>query len=378
MAANMNAAQAALANAINSLTPAQFSAFSASLAAAGLQTTAPVAAGAMTEGSALAQPVAPLQTINPNSNLPGNQAGAGRMKPLNAFITYRTYYSPLFKGLTQKEKSGLLRVMWGAELQKPMWTLLGLAYSDLRDYHDEHLPVDAFLAATVPLLPIVPAEEYFAKMGWENATNSAGELTLTRSAWFDTATFYAQYPPRTDLSFADIVNHCYDQGIMKRDTRRATPRLRPGHQAQAPAANNNVAAPSTNTNPPPPSCGGSLTFAVTPQSAMSTAAHAEASTSTTASTVNSAADPDEDTQMEGVEMEQANVGAAAEIATETPAYLSIEHVTADQQAAFERNPLALHFHPGVQPPILGFDPRIIQDDFDPFDLDLSTLIDWEV
>lgn len=92
MAANINAAQAALANAINSLTPAQFSAFSASLAAAGVQTTAPVAAGAITQGSALAQPVAPLQTINPNPNVPGNQAGAGRMKPLNAFITYRSQF----------------------------------------------------------------------------------------------------------------------------------------------------------------------------------------------------------------------------------------------------------------------------------------------
>lgn len=57
-------------------------------------------------------------------------------------------------------------------------------------------------------------------------------------------------------------------------------------------------------------------------------------------------------------------------------YLTIAAITADQQAAFEDNDLALHFHPRIQPPILGFDPRIIQDDFDPFDLDFSGLINF--
>jgi hypothetical protein len=58
-------------------------------------------------------------------------------------------------------------------------------------------------------------------------------------------------------------------------------------------------------------------------------------------------------------------------------YLTIGVVTADQQAAYDRYPEALHFHPGISPPILGFDPRVIQDDFDPFDLDLSHLIDFD-
>jgi hypothetical protein len=46
---------------------------------------------------------------------------------------------------------------------------------------------------------------------------------------------------------------------------------------------------------------------------------------------------------------------------------SIATVTADQQQAYERTPFALHFHPDV-PPALGFDPNMIQDEFDPFSL----------
>jgi hypothetical protein len=58
-------------------------------------------------------------------------------------------------------------------------------------------------------------------------------------------------------------------------------------------------------------------------------------------------------------------------------YITIEAVTADQQQAFARTAAALHFHPDISPPILGFDPRVIQDDFDPFNLDLSHLVAFE-
>ncbi len=53
--------------------------------------------------------------------------------------------------------------------------------------------------------------------------------------------------------------------------------------------------------------------------------------------------------------------------------LSIETATADVQGALEdyadEYPYAHHFHPEVVGvPILAFDPTVIQDDFDPFDL----------
>lgn len=52
--------------------------------------------------------------------------------------------------------------------------------------------------------------------------------------------------------------------------------------------------------------------------------------------------------------------------------LSIETATADLQRALERYPdqypYAHHFHPAVDTPILAFDPNVVQDRFDPFNL----------
>lgn len=56
-------------------------------------------------------------------------------------------------------------------------------------------------------------------------------------------------------------------------------------------------------------------------------------------------------------------------------YLTIDAVTADQQAAYDQLEFGFHFHPDMQP-VLGFDPRIVQDDFDPFDLSLNDLLDF--
>ena len=51
---------------------------------------------------------------------------------------------------------------------------------------------------------------------------------------------------------------------------------------------------------------------------------------------------------------------------------SIETATADLQHALEdypdEYPYAHHFHPAVERPIVAFDPTVIQDDFDPFDI----------
>lgn len=75
-----------------------------------------------------------------------------------------------------------------------------------------------------------------------------------------------------------------------------------------------------------------------------------------------------------------STGTPASSTTETGlnnnnSYLSINAVTADQQATYEQLEIGYHFHPNMAP-VLRFDPRIIQDDFDPFDLDLSGYIDF--
>ncbi|KIV83119.1 hypothetical protein PV11_05172 [Exophiala sideris] len=286
-------------------------------------------------------------------------------RPLNAFMAYRTYYSPLFKGLPQKQKSGLMREMWCAEAKKTMWTLLGGAYSDLRDHHQETFPVDKFLSIAVPLLPIVPADKYLSKMGWTLSSDAAGEPVLFRNPAFNADILAAEYAPRTNLSLEDIVEHCYNQGLMPRDERRNPMEvLRENLRAEGLM---DALPPADQT--PPPACG-SLILAVTPQST---------STMTTQpSSIETTPEPSDDGNVDGPVCEnEENDALSMDAIINSDAYLSVASVTAEQQDAFDSNALALHFHPDVSPPILGFDPRVIQDDFDPFNLDLSELINFD-
>ena len=59
---------------------------------------------------------------------------------------------------------------------------------------------------------------------------------------------------------------------------------------------------------------------------------------------------------------------------------SIGTVIAEQQGALEaypsQYPYTLHFHPDIQQPALGFNPGMVQDDFDPFDI--SDYVNFEL
>jgi hypothetical protein len=72
----------------------------------------------------------------------------------------------------------------------------------------------------------------------------------------------------------------------------------------------------------------------------------------------------------------ANVDATASYAEN----LSIETTTAGVQRALEEYPgeypYAYHFHPAVDQPILAFDPTVIQDNFDPFDM--ADFVDFDI
>ncbi|KIW87205.1 uncharacterized protein Z519_12107 [Cladophialophora bantiana CBS 173.52] len=311
-------------------------------------------------------------------------------RPLNGFIAYRAYYSPVFKGATQKSKSGWMKTLWEAEKKRAMWGLLGQAYSDMRDHHTESIAVDKFLAIAVPLLPIIPVDEYLNKMGWIFAVDSSGESVLVRSQEFNEAALDAEYPPVCRLSLRDIVEHCYRQGLVERRRRQRTRQhplrdalVREGLmtlQAAASAAAGGggggtsggpagTAAAAAVPQTPPRSCG-ALTLAVMPQSVTSPATSEQITNGTQnlalaglSNAASAVSTPSLVADNEHNELEAADLD-----------YLTIEHVIADQQSAYGRtngpSQAGLHFHPSISPPILGFDPRVIQDDFDPFNLNL--------
>jgi hypothetical protein len=158
-----------------------------------------------------------------------------KKKPLNAFIAYRcktcpiqlrhraqltrasAYYSPIFTGLTQKEKSGKVVQMWREEPRKPFFTLAGQAYSQLRDSNtaaglDKDL-LKKFMPAAVAMLPIIPADDYLDAMGWTRRVDHDGVAILERNG--PVASIHDD-ALRTNLSVADIVDYCYNIGVVTR------------------------------------------------------------------------------------------------------------------------------------------------------------------
>lgn len=268
-------------------------------------------------------------------------------------------------------------MIWEAETKRSIWALLGESYSDMRDHHEEAIPMEKFLSLAVPLLPLIPADLYLVKMGWQLTTNSDGEAELSRDPKFNADLLAVEYPARTNLSSKDIVNHCYNQGLANRAHRERKPTLREltlrDRMANRPAAANKA---------PPPACGGTLTLAVAPQSVSQCTWKCVCSDTYILVQVQSVASPATSTEGSELQAGSESPDAIFNSVNTTPSalnsdYLTIEAVTADQQQAYARYDQAVHFHPNISPPILGFDPRIIQDDFDPFNLDLSSIIDFD-
>ena len=264
------------------------------------------------------------------------------------------YYSPKLSGLTQKVKSGLMQRMWSGETRKNLWTLLAKAYTDLRDNHQEPVPLDKFLAIAVTQVPVIPACAYLVRMGWELSTDEAGEKTLMRAANFDAAALNAEYPAQTNNSVLDLINHCYKVGLLQRSARV-------GRKAAVTFAT----APATTVSAQKPPAASrdvrvfDVSLFVPPETAV---------------TDSSRQLEQELTQLLGAD-EALLAGSSSDFDFNNmsmdlrPDYQpSINDITVDQQRAYERTPFALHFHPQIQPPVLGFDPNIIQDDFDPFTL----------
>jgi hypothetical protein len=135
------------------------------------------------------------------------------------------FYAQVFPGLTQKVKSGLLRSMWAGETRKIFFALLAQAYTNLRDNHAAVVQLDKFLAAVTGQLPVVPANQYLRKMGWEVVKGADGELSLMRSTSFDAGAVEAEYPSSTNVSAQDLVNTCYDSGLVPRSS-RVDPKMR--------------------------------------------------------------------------------------------------------------------------------------------------------
>lgn len=98
-------------------------------------------------------------------------------KPLNGFVGFRSYYRRIFADYQQKEASGWIATLWGAEVAKAKWQLIGAAYSRIRDVvGKQNAALSDFLDLVCPILKVIPPQDYLKVMGWHFDAN-AGVLT---------------------------------------------------------------------------------------------------------------------------------------------------------------------------------------------------------
>jgi hypothetical protein len=118
--------------------------------------------------------------------------------------------------LTQKTKSGLIRSLWEQDHWKHFWAIAAKAYSELRDNHMGQITLESFLKNVTGLLGVIPADQYLATMGWTLVDDSDGEVHLVKSV---SVVEKQNVPLTSNLSVRDVVNHCYQIGLLVRPDR---------------------------------------------------------------------------------------------------------------------------------------------------------------
>ncbi|KAI9725094.1 MAG: hypothetical protein M1835_003884, partial [Candelina submexicana] len=138
-------------------------------------------------------------------------------RPLNSFIAFRSYYSPLFLTLPQKNISGFLTYLWQHDVFQAKWAILAKAYSMIRDTKGKaNTPLDDFLTINAPFIGIIDPKDYLAMMGWEITLNNQGHLNLIRLFVPDISAFDEHFRT-TNLSVQEIIQHSCDQGYLPKD-----------------------------------------------------------------------------------------------------------------------------------------------------------------
>ena len=124
--------------------------------------------------------------------------------------------------MTQKTKSGLIRLLWEHDHWKHFWAIAAKAYSEIRDSDESgQVTLEKILKNVTGLLGVIPADEYLVKMGWSLVSDAAGGLVLRRSS----PGMQPSLPLATNHSVKDVVEHCYQKGFIVRPS-GPTPRPR--------------------------------------------------------------------------------------------------------------------------------------------------------
>lgn len=219
--------------------------------------------------------------------------------------------------------------MWRAEKRQPLFHLLGSAFSKIRDQCSNPPPLDRFLDVASRIVSIIPAQKYLELSGW-TIVDQGDDKTIAKVD-IDEAMVTSRYPLQSNASPQDIIRYCFHQGLIS-----SMPQP--------------IVAPRAQPRP-------TMSFAALPQD------HDLEASVQSQTPAQSTTDP-------------GDISAFFDFNDfpATPQYSpSMNEVTLDQQLAMQSTPGFAHWHPEIQPPILGFDPSMLQDDFDPFSFESGFL-----
>ncbi|KAF3482311.1 alpha-box mating type protein [Arthroderma uncinatum] len=134
-----------------------------------------------------------------------------KLRPLNSFIAFRSFYSAAFPDLSQKVKSGLLRTLWGSDPFKAKWAIVAKAYSVIRDKHIGQVTLESFLTLIVPFIGIVSVANYLNAMGLQVVSTEDKQFSLLKT---NPNAHINPIDLTTNLSVDDVVHYCYQAGYV--------------------------------------------------------------------------------------------------------------------------------------------------------------------
>ncbi|KAH6620149.1 MAT1-1-1 mating-type protein [Boeremia exigua] len=135
-------------------------------------------------------------------------------KALNAFVGFRCYYIhiPDLKPWPMKKLSNIMGVMWEADQNKSLWSLMAKAWSIIRDQvGKDKASLHHFFEIICPHLNMPTPETYLHSCGWTLSSDKDGNPTVSKKSFVSQVTVSTGIAGMA-LSVEDIITHCQDMG----------------------------------------------------------------------------------------------------------------------------------------------------------------------
>lgn len=114
--------------------------------------------------------------------------------------------------MSQRQKSPLLCFLWKQDPFQAKWAILARAYSSIRDSNlGNQITLDSYLAISGPLIGVISPDDYLESRGLQvvNGPDNKQNFIKTGSA------IEPYQTTSTNLSEKDIVNHCVEIGYIR-------------------------------------------------------------------------------------------------------------------------------------------------------------------